>query len=198
MNDTWRDLLYPLGIIPAFAFTARFLLQWLYSEKEKKSIVTPLFWKISLCGNVLLFLHAIIQVQFHVCLVQSCNAVISWRNLNLMQPIEDRFEKRSVLYLLTATIITIPLLFIAQSHLFAFDSYEWFRSPKSFWKIPSLGHNDIFWHSIGLLGLLLFNSRFWLQWWGAERSGKSELSPLFLVDEPFRFDALYFLFYAYR
>lgn len=179
MNDSWRQLLYPLGIIPAIAFTARFILQWLCSEKEKKSIVTPLFWKISLFGNLALLLHALIQIQLHVCLVQGCNAVISWRNLNLMQPFENRWTKASTFSLLIATIAIIPLLFAAQSHLFGFSSYEWFRSPKPFWEIPSLGQNSTLWHTIGLFGLLLFNSRFWIQWWGAERSGKSELSPAF-------------------
>lgn len=179
MNNDWREWLYPLGMLPAIAFTLRFLLQWLQSEKEKKSVITPLFWKISLSGNLLLFVHALIQMQFHVCLIQACNGVISWRNLNLMHPQPRSFAQ--VLRLLALSAAAVPLLFILQSYLFPCHAGVWFRTPTSPWQIShsDTGWSSIVWHTIGSTALLLFNSRFWIQWWHAERSGVSALGPLF-------------------
>ncbi|HEY4832525.1 MAG TPA: lipid-A-disaccharide synthase N-terminal domain-containing protein, partial [Waddliaceae bacterium] len=51
MIENWRILLYyPLGLLPALFFTLRLLIQWFQSEKEKRSLVTPVFWKLSLTG----------------------------------------------------------------------------------------------------------------------------------------------------
>ena len=83
MTD-WRALLYPLGFLASLLFTTRFMVQWIQSERSRRSHVTPLFWQLSLVANVLLVIHSIIQVQYHVALVQGFNGVISWRNLNLM------------------------------------------------------------------------------------------------------------------
>ena len=70
MTELWRQLLYPLGLISAIAFASRFILQWINSEKVQKSVVSPLFWKISLFGNLTLLIHAFIQLQYQICFVQ--------------------------------------------------------------------------------------------------------------------------------
>lgn len=36
MNEALRELLYPLGFISSLAFTARFLIQWMESEKKSR------------------------------------------------------------------------------------------------------------------------------------------------------------------
>ena len=97
MIESYRELLYPLGFLSSMMFGIRVLMQWVNSEMQRKSVVTKGFWKVSLLGNILLMLHSFIQVQFHVCIVQACNAVISWRNLNLMKPAHERASLRNVL-----------------------------------------------------------------------------------------------------
>lgn len=179
MTEQLRELLYPLGFLSALAFGARMLLQWIKSEIKGKSIVTPTFWKLSLCGNLLLLTHAFIQVQFHVCLVQACNAVISWRNLNLMQPqAKHTSPLRTVLILISAMTVII-CGFLLQAHLFSDGVTEWFRIPATPWQVNAEKHIAFFWHIIGLFGLLLFNSRFWLQWWFAEKYRQSYLGSSF-------------------
>ena len=77
MSDQWREFLYLLGFLSSAAFGLRMAVQWLHSEYLGKSVVTPIFWRLSLCGNILLALHAFIQLQFHVFLIQSGQ----WRHL---------------------------------------------------------------------------------------------------------------------
>ena len=172
--DEWRIFLYPLGFLSGLAFGARFIIQWLQSEKAKQSIVTRSFWKLSLVGNLLLMLHSFIQVQFHVCLIQACNAVISWRNLNLMQTRRPPISFVTVLGLLTASILITCLVFAIQESFFI-NVGGWFRIPVAPWQTEATSSVPIAWHAIGTLGYLLFSSRFWIQWWQAERSHASVL-----------------------
>ncbi len=171
--DQWREWLYPLGFISSLMFSARFILQWIQSEKAQKSVVTPSFWKFSLIGNILLSIHALIQIQFHVCLIQASNAVISWRNLNLMKKRKVTIPLLFTLFIMFLTMATVVGFYTFQSFYLPEESSAWFRSPFSEEMIHPL------WHLLGVVGLLLFNSRFWIQWWDAERLQESRLGPLF-------------------
>ncbi len=179
MSGEWRELLYPLGFLSAIAFSARMLLQWISSEAKGKSYVMPLFWKLSLSGNLLLAIHAFIQVQFHVCLIQVCNAVISWRNLNLMQPPTERFSLRTTIGLMVLALLTTLLAFGLQGHFLLHDATEWFRIPVTPWQKNAHMQISTTWHVFGFVGLALFSSRFWLQWWCVERQQTSYLGPAF-------------------
>jgi lipid-A-disaccharide synthase-like uncharacterized protein len=177
--EEWRHFLYPLGILSSLAFAARFLYQWIVSEKQKQSVVTPVFWKISLTGNILLFIHSFIQLQIHVCLVQACNAVISWRNLNLMQPPSQRWARSRVIAVLLCSILFTIIAFLAQGFFLANDGMEWFRIPITPWSSDTSQPISGLWHFVGATGIALFNSRFWIQWWCAEKSRSSYLGPAF-------------------
>ncbi len=174
--EQWREVLYPLGFLSSAAFGGRALLQWIQSEIKKESVVTKKFWQLSILGNVLLMLHALIQLQFHVCVVQGCNAVISWRNINLMK--EKHASLKTVFLLLFATIALTALAFLAQGMVFEGVSH-WFRIPLSPWSQHRILYLSFYWHIVGFIGIVLFASRFWVQWWNAERNKKSTLSPSF-------------------
>lgn len=173
MIDSWRELLYPLGFLASVAFGGRFLLQWLTSEIERKSTVTRAFWQLSLFGNVLLLIHSFIQIQFHVCLIQACNAIISWRNINLMEDRKKQTTFRTVIYLLAGSIILVTATFLIQGYLMGHSFSDWFRLPV--WRDEAPPEAGILWHLFGTLGLILFSSRFWVQWWYAEKAKTSYL-----------------------
>lgn len=172
--DEWRIFLYPLGFLSGLAFAARFIIQWVQSEKAHKSIVTRSFWELSLLGNVLLMIHSFIQFQAHICLVQACNAVISWRNLNLMQTRRPPVSFAAVLCLLLASLFLTSFAFAAQEAIFNWEG-GWFRVPTAPWQYAHDDSVSFFWHGLGTLGYLLFSSRFWIQWWLAERAHASSL-----------------------
>jgi len=48
-----------LGFIAQFFFTMRFVVQWVASEKAKRSVVPIAFWFFSLFGGGLLLVYAI-------------------------------------------------------------------------------------------------------------------------------------------
>lgn len=179
MTDLWREWLYPLGFLSSLAFSSRMLLQWITSEVKGRSVVMPAFWKLSLCGNILLALHSLIQVQFHVCLIQVCNAIISWRNLNLMRPLQQQTSFRATVILLFSAILSVFTVFWLNGIFLFPDAEAWFRIPKTPWQ--DHGHLEIAWswHLIGFMGLLLFGSRFWVQWWCAEKKKTSYLGEAF-------------------
>lgn len=171
-----RSFLYPIGFLANLLFGARFLFQWIQSERKKKSMVTPFFWILSLSANILMGCHALIQLQYPVCLIQTLNAVIAWRNLSLLkQTGRSTFKKTLILMMLASAFVS--LLFFAQGWML--NSSYWMRSPVLPWNqnLPIQIHFG--WHLIGLFGMVLFASRFWIQWWLAEKHQKSHLSQSF-------------------
>jgi lipid-A-disaccharide synthase-like uncharacterized protein len=167
MTEHLPELLYPLGFLAGLFFASRMLLQWVSSELSKRSIVTKGFWRLSLIGNLFLALHSVVQLQYHVLLVQTINAIISWRNLNLMGSSAARVKFSVVIkYMIFGTVFS-TLLFLLGQRFFSIEN-EWFRIPVTPWS-PSSGLTiSPIWHFVGILGLILFNSRFWIQWWLAE------------------------------
>lgn len=173
--EEWRTFLYPLGFISVFFFGLRFIIQWIQSEIKGESTVSPIFWYFSLIGNVSLALHTFIQAQFPICLVQACNAVISWRNIDIMQTKRRRVSFNFVVQAILLTIFFVTIAFWIQSHFFLSHIDGWFRVPKAPWDTLTSTQVSWLWHLLGTIGYILFSSRFWVQWWYAEKHMRSEL-----------------------
>lgn len=179
MIDDVRSILYPLGLLSSLAFGLRFAIQWYASEKRMRSVVPPLFWKLSIVGNFFALIHALIQIHFPLCLVQSLQTVLSWRNLNLLQPKERHVAFKKVIYLLFGAAFIPVALFVAQGHFFENGRSYWLRSPYSMGVGVSPKEVSLLIHSIGIFGIIAFSLRFWIQWLQAERDEKSELTKTF-------------------
>ncbi|MCR9138126.1 MAG: lipid-A-disaccharide synthase N-terminal domain-containing protein [Alphaproteobacteria bacterium] len=73
-----------LGFLAQACFTMRFVVQWIASERAKRSVVPVAFWFFSLFGGGLLFIYAI-QRQDPVFIAgQGMGLVIYIRNLWLI------------------------------------------------------------------------------------------------------------------
>ncbi|MFQ5728942.1 MAG: lipid-A-disaccharide synthase N-terminal domain-containing protein, partial [Waddliaceae bacterium] len=128
MIDNLRHLLYyPLGLLPTIFFTSRLLVQWFQSEKYKQSYTSTIFWRLSLAGNLFLMLHYFVQVQFPFSLLQAGNAVISWRNLNLLNP-RKRTTTSTTFAIFLSSSALLTLAFLAQS-IFIIGELDWMRTP---------------------------------------------------------------------
>ncbi len=172
MSGSWQEFLYPLGLLSTVAFTLRFLVQWWASEKARASIVTASFWWLSLGGNIALGVHSFIQAQFLIYIVQLLNAVISMRNLNLMESKESHWSFKNTV----AALVLTPILGII---FFSLASYEdWMRIPTHPFQKSPLSISAL-WHVLGGLGVLLFASRFWVQWLQSEFQDTSTLGKPF-------------------
>jgi lipid-A-disaccharide synthase-like uncharacterized protein len=64
-------------------FTMRFLVQWIASERQKKSVVPVAFWYLSVAGGGLLLVYAIYRKDPVFILGQATGLVVYVRNLML-------------------------------------------------------------------------------------------------------------------
>jgi lipid-A-disaccharide synthase-like uncharacterized protein len=73
-----------LGFTAQAMFAARFLLQWIVSEKEGRSVIPLGFWLLSLAGGALLLTYAIWRRDPVFILGQSTGVFVYSRNLYLI------------------------------------------------------------------------------------------------------------------
>jgi lipid-A-disaccharide synthase-like uncharacterized protein len=52
-----------LGITGQLMFSARWILQWLASEKVRASVVPSTFWYLSLCGGLMVLAYGIYRME---------------------------------------------------------------------------------------------------------------------------------------
>ncbi|WP_121063550.1 lipid-A-disaccharide synthase N-terminal domain-containing protein [Chachezhania antarctica] len=73
-----------VGLFGQLMFTMRFLLQWIASERQKKSVIPEVFWWFSISGGLILFAYACYRADPVFILGQSFGVVIYARNLWLL------------------------------------------------------------------------------------------------------------------
>ena len=73
-----------LGFGAQIVFAARFLVQWIVSEKRQESVVPEAFWWISLAGGAMLYCYFVWRKDLPAVLGQSTGIVIYARNLRLI------------------------------------------------------------------------------------------------------------------
>ena len=70
-----------IGFMGQALFSARFLIQWISSEKQKKSVIPVAFWYFSLGGGVTLLSYAIFRLDPVFILGQAGGLLVYSRNL---------------------------------------------------------------------------------------------------------------------
>ena len=73
-----------IGFIGQVAFGARFVIQWIVSEKKGESTIPLAFWYCSNTGSVILLTYAIYREDPVFILGQSLGSIIYIRNLILI------------------------------------------------------------------------------------------------------------------
>lgn len=177
MIEALQITLYPLGYISSLFFGSRFLIQWLHSEKKGLSTVPKTFWRLSFLGNLTLALHSLFQMQVHVLLMQMINGAIAVRNINLLGTKINRWPLKKVLIFFALAIIGALLAFVTLYLLSENGSF--FRVPVNPWASETGSKVSFFWHIVGISGIILFGSRFVIQWILSEMEEKSFLGKTF-------------------
>jgi lipid-A-disaccharide synthase-like uncharacterized protein len=72
------------GLCAQLMFTARFVVQWIASERARSSVMPVAFWYFSLLGGAMLLAYAIYRKDPVFVLGQSLGVVIYSRNLWLI------------------------------------------------------------------------------------------------------------------
>lgn len=73
-----------IGLLGQGIFSARFIVQWLISEKEKKSVIPVAFWYLSLLGGITLLIYSIYKQDPVFIIGQTTGVFIYTRNLYLI------------------------------------------------------------------------------------------------------------------
>jgi len=73
-----------VGFAAQLMFSMRFIVQWIASERARKSIVPETFWYFSLAGGLMLCIYAIYRMDPVFMLGQAMGLVIYSRNIYLI------------------------------------------------------------------------------------------------------------------
>lgn len=78
------DFWLAFGLVAQLFFTARFLVQWISSERAGKSVVPMAFWFFSMGGGVMTLIYGIVKREPIIILGQTLATVIYIRNIMLI------------------------------------------------------------------------------------------------------------------
>ncbi len=78
------DLWLLLGIVGQGLFTMRFLVQWLSSEREGRSVVPVAFWFFSIAGGLITLVYGLAKREPIIIMGQALSIIIYVRNLMLI------------------------------------------------------------------------------------------------------------------
>ena len=85
MGGTGHITWYVFGFAAQAIFTARFVVQWIASERKGRSVIPVGFWILSLCGSGMLLAYAIYRRDPVFIAGQAFGSLIYVRNLMLLQ-----------------------------------------------------------------------------------------------------------------
>ncbi len=89
--SSWLNFVWVgIGLVGQGAFFGRMFVQWVVSEKNRRSEVPELFWWFSFVGGICLFTYFVWRVDVVGVLGQSTGVVIYARNLRLIHKQRQR------------------------------------------------------------------------------------------------------------
>jgi lipid-A-disaccharide synthase-like uncharacterized protein len=74
-----------IGFLAQLMFGMRFIIQWIASERARRSIVPETFWYFSVAGGIMLFAYAIYRLDPVFMLGQGMGLVIYARNIHFIK-----------------------------------------------------------------------------------------------------------------
>lgn len=84
--DSWAEFTWVVvGLLGQLSFSARFIVQWIASERAGRSTVPTAFWYFSIGGGLILLSYAIYRADPVFILGQSMGLFIYLRNLWLIR-----------------------------------------------------------------------------------------------------------------
>lgn len=78
------DFWLAFGIVAQLLFTARFIVQWVSSEKAGKSVIPMAFWFFSLAGGLMTLVYGLVRREPIIIMGQALAVFIYIRNVMLV------------------------------------------------------------------------------------------------------------------
>jgi lipid-A-disaccharide synthase-like uncharacterized protein len=85
------DFWLAFGLIAQLFFTARFLVQWISSERAGRSVVPMAFWFFSMGGGLMTLVYGLVKREPVIILGQALATIIYVRNIMLI--LKDRASR---------------------------------------------------------------------------------------------------------
>lgn len=82
-----------IGFLGQAMFSARFIIQWIASEKQKKSVIPVAFWYFSVFGSLILLSYVIYRKDPVLIVGQSAGVFIYLRNLYFIYKNPEKHTK---------------------------------------------------------------------------------------------------------
>ncbi len=80
------DLIWlSIGLAGQCLFMARFIVQWIHSERHRQSLIPVSFWYLSLLGGLIVLAYGIHKLDPVIILGQLPGTIVYTRNLMLIQ-----------------------------------------------------------------------------------------------------------------
>jgi len=80
-----------VGLLGQCLFMARFIVQWIYSEKHGKSLIPLSFWYLSLLGGLVVLAYGLHKLDPVIILGQLPGTIVYTRNLMLIKRNQSQF-----------------------------------------------------------------------------------------------------------
>lgn len=151
---------YIIGLIAQVFFSARMLVQWILSEKQKRVVSPVLYWLFSLIGAYLLCVYGWLRNDFSIILGQFISFYIYIWNLN------DKGMWHRIPTLLQVVLGLTPIV----AALFVLNDFSAFVD--SFFKDEDI---PVWLITFGSVGQVIFTLRFVYQWYYSRKVGESVL-----------------------
>lgn len=164
--STSTPWIFGVGILAQALFAARMIVQWVLSEKARKSLSPVIFWQLSIIGSLFFLLYGILRHDFAIVLGQVLVYFIYLRNLHLKErwhTIPTFFK----IFVILAPVITAGFFFLGPNDaLSSLLTNKDISTPLKVW---------------GSVGQLIFTLRFFVQWIESESKNESVMSQRFWI-----------------
>lgn len=158
--------IYIIGLIAQVFFSARMLVQWILSEKQKRIVSPLLYWVFSLIGAYLLCIYGWLRNDFSIILGQFIAFYVYIWNLN------DKGMWQKIPVAVRVILAATPVVAAA----FALNDFHSFLD--SFFRDENIPAWLI---AFGSTGQIIFTLRFVYQWYCSHKAGESVLPISFWV-----------------
>ena len=153
-------LIYSIGFLAQILFSSRLIIQWFYSEKQKRVITPTIFWTLSLFASFLLFIYGYLRDDFAIMLGQGLTYFIYIRNLQLQNQWQQYPKLMQWFLLLVPTFIAV--FYFNNNTIDVVKLFE--NEAIPFWLLV-----------LGIVSQIVFTLRFVYQWLYSEKKQESAL-----------------------
>lgn len=172
-SDPLHTAMIAVGILGGLIFYGRFYVQWLASERKRRSVIPMAFWYMSAVGSVLVLAYSVYVRSPGAAFGQSFNMVVYARNL--VHRWRERGEltpgRSRAIHLVAFAVVAVGV---------GFTAVTWLREYHANVQLPvDQATRNWLWLGVWGLGQSLFFLRFLVQWLTTEIRRKSVVPPIF-------------------